>query len=380
MSKNIDIASAPWSQYFKITPHSIPVGDANDIANTKSYETSKCSCRARGNEPTCYSGKCYNYAMQIECIDCGPTCKNQRIQKNDIANFSVQETDQKGYGLFANEQLQADTYVVEYVGEIITLDELLRRRKEISTTKHLYAMEIKKNTYIDSTDIGSVSRFINHSCEPNCTAEVWVVANRYRVAITTTKIINKGEELSFDYAWEVVDGRPLTKCLCGTSSCRGTIEITSKGDAETHQYAERTGLWRPFKEALAEAQADWKISRNSEISPNSSNLSQEKSSRSSSPLISHLSADSNGEWLVGKRISVYWEGNMEFFPADVQSYNKIQNTHTLYYMIDDSVSNEVIWVQEPKNAWKWLDETQEDRAIVKRKVICICVFIAYGLI
>ncbi|CAM9352428.1 unnamed protein product, partial [Ectocarpus fasciculatus] len=184
--------------------------------------------------------------MQVECVHCGPHCSNKKIQNNVVAQIEVKGAQGKGYGLFAGEALPEGSYIREYVGEIVTLAELIRRRENMGQAEHLYAMEIKRETYIDSTRVGSISRFINHSCEPNCTAEVWVVKNRLRVAITAMKDISLGEELSFDYCWEPLKGRELTKCLCGAPSCRGTIEICTSIDQEGSEcrFVAKTGQWR----------------------------------------------------------------------------------------------------------------------------------------
>ena len=49
---------------------------------------------------------------------------------------------------------------------------------------------------------GSIYRFINHSCEPNCTVEMWTVNRRIRVGVFSSKHIPLGTELTFDYAWD----------------------------------------------------------------------------------------------------------------------------------------------------------------------------------
>jgi SET domain-containing protein len=39
--------------------------------------------------------------------------------------------------------------------------------------KNFYMCEISKDITIDATFKGNVSRFLNHSCEPNCKLEKW---------------------------------------------------------------------------------------------------------------------------------------------------------------------------------------------------------------
>ena len=417
-----DADMSPWSKDFKVVSKSVFIGEADDIAEVDSYETIACSCLSKNDEPTCNTNRCCNYAMQVECIHCNPHCTNKRIQSNKVADIVVKDAHGKGYGLFANEDLREGAYIREYVGEIVTLEELIRRRERMGQAEHLYAMEIKKETYIDSTRVGSISRYINHSCEPNCSAEVWVVKNRLRVAITALTDITKGQELSFDYCWEPLKGRELTKCLCGAPSCRGTIEILTSFDQERSEglYVAKTGQWRTSEEALREAlysvtqkrekesastedmtgltsscvvcsaspqgvsmevvaqnRADNSGSNSSNgalngaihSTPGHKNTSNSiNTSRGASPLTAHLTTDLNGEWLVGKRVKVLWEGNQTFFEGDVTGYNHFTNKHSVHYGIDDSTSDELLWTKQPENPWSWLDETRSDRGITKRKV------------
>ena len=65
-----------------------------------------------------------------------------------------------------------------------------------------------KGEYLDPSRRGSIARFMNHSCEPNCTMEVWTVKGQLRACVYTTRTVNVDEELVFDYAWEPMARRP----------------------------------------------------------------------------------------------------------------------------------------------------------------------------
>lgn len=58
---------------------------------------------------------------------------------------------------------------MEYVGEVLDHKEFRRRAKEYAKEKnaHYYFMALKSDTIIDATVKGNISRFINHSCDPN---------------------------------------------------------------------------------------------------------------------------------------------------------------------------------------------------------------------
>lgn len=59
---------------------------------------------------------------------------------------------------------------MEYVGEVLDLNEFRVRIKKYSKEKrvHHYFMALKSDEIIDATQKGNVGRFVNHSCEPNC--------------------------------------------------------------------------------------------------------------------------------------------------------------------------------------------------------------------
>jgi len=75
---------------------------------------------------------------------------------------------------------------------------------------------------LDTHAIFPLVRFINHSCEPNCAVKL--DADLITANVFALRDISNGEELTLDYAvfeWSI-DHFPLT-CLCGATSCRGTI-------------------------------------------------------------------------------------------------------------------------------------------------------------
>lgn len=59
---------------------------------------------------------------------------------------------------------------MEYVGEIIGLREFKRRSEKYAeqNNEHFYFMSLKNDIFIDATKKGNISRYFNHSCEPNC--------------------------------------------------------------------------------------------------------------------------------------------------------------------------------------------------------------------
>jgi len=114
---------------------------------------------------------------------------------------------------------------MEYVGEIINLKQHKKRAEQYSNDpehKHHYGMELDTNIFIDATSKGNVSRYINHSCDPNATIELWIVNRFPRTGFFAIKDIQTGEEITFDYMFQRAD-KNARKCLCGSKKCRGFI-------------------------------------------------------------------------------------------------------------------------------------------------------------
>jgi len=202
---------------------------------------------------------------------CGPDCHNRVVQKGRRTNLCIFKTaNSRGWGVKAKENIKKDTFLTEYVGEVITTAEAERRGKiyDARGCTYLFDLDINSgdnNEYvIDAAKVGNVSHFINHSCDPNLVVyNVWVDCldpELPRLALFAVQDIKKGEELTFDYnsglptnqdeisddvllttpvrngSIDVTDSNYIrtpkslrglqtgkTKCSCGAKNCRGTF-------------------------------------------------------------------------------------------------------------------------------------------------------------
>lgn len=133
-------------------------------------------------------------------------CGNKNIALHRHAKTYIGESLIAGFGLFAFADLEKNTFVIEYVGELISHNEAERRgffydRKKIS---YLFDLSIRNDEdygTIDATRIGNSSRFINHSINANLEARQMMVNGVLRMGFYTIKDIKKGEELFFDYKY-----------------------------------------------------------------------------------------------------------------------------------------------------------------------------------
>lgn len=130
-----------------------------------------------------------------------------------------------GRGAFATRRIRKGARIIEYVGERISPSEA-DARYEGGPARHprVLVFTVDTETVIDAGVGGNASRFMNHSCEPNCEA----VTRKRRIWIYALRAIEPGEELTYDYG---LTGEPedrdeqkrLYACRCGALTCRGTM-------------------------------------------------------------------------------------------------------------------------------------------------------------
>ena len=139
--------------------------------------------------------------------------------------IQVRRSGVHGKGVFALAPIAKGETVIEYVGEIITWPEALRRHPhDPSDPNHTFYFHIDDKRVIDANVGGNAARWINHACQPNCEAD----EVDGRIFIKARRALKPGEELFYDYGL-VIDERYTPKlkkqfeCRCGTRKCRGTM-------------------------------------------------------------------------------------------------------------------------------------------------------------
>lgn len=186
---------------------------------------------------------CLNRLLMIECgprCVVGNRCTNKRFQNCEYAKCEVFRTEKKGFGLRAIVDLLAGEFIMEYVGEVVDPKDFRRRAKEYSKdkNKHYYFMALKSDQIIDATMKGNVSRFINHSCDPNSETQKWTVNGELRIGFFNKKFIAAGEEITFDYHFQRY-GKEAQKCFCEAPNCRGWIGDTPEEEKEKTEKKEK---------------------------------------------------------------------------------------------------------------------------------------------
>ena len=84
-------------------------------------------------------------------------------------------------------------------------------------------MDFDQSMILDATR-GSIARFVNHSCAPNCRMIKWTVAGKPRMALFAgDNGIMTGEELTYDYNFNPYSVKNVQECRCGAEGCRGIL-------------------------------------------------------------------------------------------------------------------------------------------------------------
>lgn len=129
-----------------------------------------------------------------------------------LVNFRHSAIDR--HGGFALTDIAAGTRVMEYVGERISKTESLRRCE--ANNEYIFTLDDEHD--LDGNVPWNPARLLNHSCVPNCEAEL----DADRVWIVALRDIKAGEELTFNYGYDLENYRQHP-CRCGAADCVGYI-------------------------------------------------------------------------------------------------------------------------------------------------------------
>lgn len=139
--------------------------------------------------------------------------KHLRFQRSKIHDW----------GIIALEPIEAEDFVVEYVGELIRprVSDIRERQYEKLGIGSSYLFRLDDGYVVDATKRGGIARFINHSCEPNCYTKVISVEGQKRIFIYAKRQIATGEEVTYDYKFPLEEKK--IPCNCGSRRCRGSL-------------------------------------------------------------------------------------------------------------------------------------------------------------
>jgi histone-lysine N-methyltransferase SUV39H len=174
-------------------------------------------------------------------------CWNHVVQRGRQICLEVFDTGERGLGLRCPQPLITGQFIDCYFGEVITQNDA-DARESANEGKPSYLFNLdwligngphayEDGYVIDGQKFGAATRFINHSCNPNCKIIPVSVNNLsddrlYYLAFFAIRDIPANTELTFDYHpnWDgskKVDPNAV-KCLCGEENCRGQLWPNSR--------------------------------------------------------------------------------------------------------------------------------------------------------
>ncbi|XP_075811542.1 histone-lysine N-methyltransferase 2C isoform X16 [Microtus pennsylvanicus] len=145
----------------------------------------------------------------------------RRMKTEWKSNVYLARSRIQGLGLYAARDIEKHTMVIEYIGTIIR-NEVANRKEKLyeSQNRGVYMFRMDNDHVIDATLTGGPARYINHSCAPNCVAEVVTFERGHKIIISSNRRIQKGEELCYDYKFDFEDDQHKIPCHCGAVNCR----------------------------------------------------------------------------------------------------------------------------------------------------------------
>lgn len=249
------------------------------------YKFTGCACHSQGK--TCHQRQkdrpCICVQLNRECDpqlcdSCGALeradaqrsgdeelhatgCQNCDLQRGvgKAVLLGQSQLEGVGYGLFTAEFIAQDDFVIEYVGELISHDEGVRREarrgdvfNEESNISYVFTLLENEGIWVDAAIYGNLSRYINHASENdkrgcNITPRILYVNGEFRIKFTAMRDIQAGEELFFNYGENFPN---LTKKLLDNKAGRQTATAPKTKGARSRRPEARDQVAR--KEPTAE--------------------------------------------------------------------------------------------------------------------------------
>jgi len=180
------------------------------------------------------------YECNKKC-GCTNACYNRVVQKGRKIKLCVYRTNNGcGWGVKTLENIKRGSFVVEYVGEVITNEAAEERGKKYDAEGRTYLFDLdynlgaEDNKYtVDAAFYGNVSHFINHCCDPNLAIfNVWIDCldpDLPRLCMFAVRDIMKGEQITFDYKQRAV----MNESIDG--SVDGSVDGESQDKTDTKE-------------------------------------------------------------------------------------------------------------------------------------------------
>ncbi|KIM33503.1 hypothetical protein M408DRAFT_326202 [Serendipita vermifera MAFF 305830] len=169
-----------------------------------------CSCSDSCNTDTC---NCWRQNRECEpdrCTKCWASdgnkdCRNAPVQRREWRKTEIRRA-QFGWGLFALETIRPGEFIINYTGEIYSMDTALARLIVAEYLQRNYNFGLGKKLDIDAYAAGNESRVINdhragesQDDRINCIVKNIWVAGDFHIVIFASRLIRTGDELLLSY-------------------------------------------------------------------------------------------------------------------------------------------------------------------------------------
>ena len=209
------------------------------------FSSSVCTCKCAykdGYINDSYLAECSPPILECNSnCTCSKSCPNRLTQRLGSLNLSIFKTEGKGLGVRTETSVPGGTFIGEYVGEIVSVAEASARLAATRRAESCYIVQYREHlsdgrvmtTNVDATNKGNVTRFLNHSCDPNVVmVPVRVNSVLPRLCLFSSREVSAGEELCFSYLGKKATSTDTScvgckPCLCGSANCIGFLPFES---------------------------------------------------------------------------------------------------------------------------------------------------------
>jgi SET domain-containing protein len=151
--------------------------------------------------------------------------RNKKRPKPVRSLIEVRASGVHGRGVYATAPIRKGARIIEYTGKRLPWKKAMDLpARDADDPYHTVFFSLENGDVIDAAIGGNESRWINHSCDPNCET----FEEDDRIFVYTLRSLKAGDELLYDY--KMVPAERRTKkiekefaCHCGSAKCRGTM-------------------------------------------------------------------------------------------------------------------------------------------------------------
>lgn len=179
-------------------------------------------------------GKCLFHADAGHGQVCGPLCNTRMFhaEKDHHKSLDLRETKDMGIGVFTKQSIPIGTVLGLYHGIVRPYEQLTAAQKRYSN--FLFKHPQHGELYVDASVSGNWTRFLNHSCDPNCAFARALRCGYMRVIyVRTRRFIRAGEQLFVDYGRDYFDS---IDCKCGSKGCRSVNSGSKRKRDDEFEY------------------------------------------------------------------------------------------------------------------------------------------------